>query len=266
MIRQPVAAGRFYPGTGRELAKELSGLIGESREKVKATGILVPHAGYVYSGSVAGRVYGAIEPADLYIVLSPNHTGQGPRYSVSPGSWRTPLGDIETDPGVISRLVSGTDLLRKDHSAHAYEHSVEVQVPFIQKVAPSARMVAITVMPGDMEELSGIADSIAAAARDFDGDTVIVASSDMTHYENRQNASRKDKAALEKVRDMDAGGLLDTVREMNISMCGAVPTAVMLMAAEHLGASGTRLLKYTDSGEATGDTEQVVGYAGLIVY
>ncbi|MBD3296668.1 MAG: AmmeMemoRadiSam system protein B [Candidatus Omnitrophica bacterium] len=266
MVRQPVAAGRFYPGTERQLSDELEKFIDDSREKIRATGILVPHAGYVYSGAVAGLVYGAIEPADLYIILSPNHTGQGPRYSVSAGSWRTPLGDMETDIDVASRIVSRTELLREDSAAHAYEHSVEVQLPFIQKTSPGAKMVAITVMPGDPGELTRIAESVAACARDFSGDVVIVASSDMTHYESRESASKKDNAALERIRDMDPKGLLATARDMNISMCGVVPTAIMLMASELLGASGTNLLRYTDSGEATGDTDQVVGYAGLIVY
>ena len=190
----------------------------------------------------------------------------GSRFSLSSEAWATPLGTVEIDTALLCDIKAGSGLLEEDPAAHAGEHSVEVQLPFIQKASPGAKIVPLTVAHGHLAELSEIAHAIAAAVESSASRVMIVASSDMTHYESREQAGKKDKAAIQKVLDLDPEGLIDTVQRMQISMCGYMPAAIMLMAAKELGAGAAKLVKYTDSGEVTGDAAEVVGYAGIVVY
>ncbi len=266
MVRNPAVAGQFYSGTKASLEKDLEEMIPEVSSKIDAKGAVCPHAGYIYSGSTAGEVYARIKPKKTYVILSPNHTGYGAPFALSAESWQTPLGEVEVDEDLISDLKKKTSLVEENKEAHAFEHSVEVQLPFIQKTAPDARIVPITVMGGSLEQLREVADSIASAITETGKDAVIIASSDMTHFESRENATKKDQLVIQKIIELDPEGMLRTVQEKNISMCGYIPASIMLMAAKKLSAKKAELLKYTDSGEETGDTLQVVGYAGIIVY
>ena len=266
MVRNPAVAGQFYPGTKASLEENLEEMIPEVASKINAIGAVAPHAGYMYSGSTAGEVYARIKPKATYIVLSPNHTGYGVPFALSAEPWQTPLGEVQIDEDFILALKQKTGLVQEDQQAHIFEHSVEVQVPFIQKTAPDAKIVPITVLHGSIAQLQEVADAIASTITETGGDAVIIASSDMTHYESRESAKKKDQMAIQKILELDPEGMLQTVEGKNITMCGYIPASIMLMAAKKLNAKKAELVKYTDSGDVTGDTAQVVGYAGIIVY
>ncbi|MBL7073197.1 MAG: AmmeMemoRadiSam system protein B [Candidatus Omnitrophica bacterium] len=265
MVREAVVGGQFYSADKEGLLAELKGLVPPKAEKIDALGIMVPHAGYMYSGRVAGAVYGRIKPKSTYVIFGPNHTGRGARFASSGDLWQTPLGELLPDTELLENILARTNLITEDAAAHSVEHSIEVQLPFIQRTASSAKIVPIAAGHGNIEELSEIAEAVSSAVKETSRDAVLVASSDMTHYENREAVVQKDKKAIQKVLELDAEGLVEVVEKNNISMCGCIPTAIMLMAAGKLGAKKGRLIEYTDSGEVTGDISQVVGYAGMVV-
>jgi AmmeMemoRadiSam system protein B len=264
-MRQPVVSGQFYPADPGILSRDLDAMVPANVAKINAVGAVVPHAGYMYSGMVAGEVYARLMPKASYVILSPNHTGNGARFSASPESWMTPLGEVDLDVELLESIAGNTGLLESDQAAHAREHSIEVQLPFIQKISKGSKVVPITVSWGNIEEYSELAAAITAAIAATGRDAMIIASSDMTHYEPRTLAGEKDAEAIEAVLELDAGKLLNVVESRKISMCGCVPTAIMLMSAKDMGAHKAELIKYTDSGEVSGDTDEVVGYAGIVV-
>jgi len=266
MVRNPVVAGQFYPASKTSLIKELDQMVPDRTEKINAIGAVVPHAGYMYSGAIAGEVYARLKSKSTYVILSPNHTGYGKRFASSSEVWRTPLGNVNVDEELLARMLEGTSLITDDPTAHAFEHSIEVQLPFIQKISPEAEIVPMTVQHGELMELDEVASSISSAIKETARDVTILASSDMTHYESRTSAKEKDELAIERVLDLDAEGLLKVVEKKNISMCGYIPAVIMLMCAKKMNAKKAILVKYADSGDVTGDTIQVVGYAGIVVY
>ena len=266
MVRNPAVAGQFYPADKGSLLEDLEAMIPDRPDKIDAIGAVVPHAGYGYSGSVAGEVYARLEPKSTYVILSPNHTGYGARFASWREPWRTPLGVVDVDKELLARMMEATDLITEDPAAHTSEHSIEVQLPFIQKTSPAAKIVPVTVQYGDLSEYQEVADAIVSALKQAGRETVILASSDMTHFESRAAAKEKDRKAIQAVLELDAEGLLGVVEKNNISMCGYIPTAIMLMCANKMNAKKGELVKYADSGDVTGDTVQVVGYAGIIVY
>ncbi|MFH1305047.1 MAG: AmmeMemoRadiSam system protein B [Candidatus Omnitrophota bacterium] len=265
MTREPVVAGQFYPSDREELLNELSGMIPAGLEKTKAIGAVVPHAGYPYSGAVAGAVYARLAAQKTYIILGPNHTGNGECFAACRGLWRTPLGIMGTDEDLLTAIMRNTSHVTEDPAAHLSEHSIEVQLPFIQQTAPGAGIVSLTLREGRIPALQEISAAIVSAIREEDADVVIIASSDMTHYESREAAREKDHAAIQAILDLDGEELVKIVKERNISMCGYIPVAIMLMCAKKMGAKKSELIKYCDSGDVSGDTAQVVGYAGVIV-
>lgn len=266
MIRRSVVAGQFYPSAKQELLLELEGMIPRANKTVDAIGAVIPHAGYIYSGNVAGEVYARMRPKDTYVIIGPNHTGYGARFAASGDDWQTPLGRAEIDRVLLGEIIKGSGLVVEDVSAHAAEHSIEVQLPFIQRTAPTAKILPMTVKGGSFAEYEAVASAITDAVKKTGRNVVIIASSDMTHYEPRRVAGEKDNKAIEAVSRLDAEKLIDTVEANDISMCGYIPAAIMLLSAKKLGAKKGELVKYADSGDVTGDVMQVVGYAGMIVY
>ncbi|MBD3425992.1 MAG: AmmeMemoRadiSam system protein B [Candidatus Omnitrophica bacterium] len=266
MVRQPAVAGQFYPGNRQALVEQMQKLISGSVNKKDVVGAMVPHAGYMYSGRVAGEVYSRLTSSETYVVISPNHTGYGSRFAVSSESWNTPIGEVEVDAELVDLVRKNTDLVEDDPEAHVYEHSVEVQIPFIQTVAPKAKILPLTVQRAGIEQLCEVSGALSTSVKDLQRDVTVIASSDMTHYESRRSASEKDKLAIQKILDLDPEGLIEMVEARNISMCGYVPVAMMLMYSKDMDAGESELIRYTDSGEVTGDTEQVVGYAGIIIF
>lgn len=267
MQRQPAVAGQFYPGSENELRADLFRLIPENSDKKRVKGIISPHAGYVYSGSIAGMVYSQIEIPATVLIIGPNHHGAGAAVALSPdGEWLTPLGPLTINSRLNTLLLRHVPFIKSDAYAHQHEHSLEVQIPFLQYLRPDVSISALCLGNGDYSALQQIASGIAAAIREYDEEVLIVASSDMTHYESADSARLKDGAALERVLALDAGGLLDTCRSQRITMCGGVPSAVMMEASLGLGATKADLVAYGNSGDVTGDNRQVVGYAAVVVY
>jgi AmmeMemoRadiSam system protein B len=266
-IRLPAVAGRFYPSDAAALDREVGSLLGSTRDSVAARMVVVPHAGYVYSGAIAGETYARAEPRRRTIVICPNHTGLGSAGSVSSATaWRLPGGELRTDIA-LRDLVEEHAGLDREPLAHLREHAVEVQLPFLRRVSPDAPFVAICLARLSLAECKrvakGIVDAVhAAGAVD---DVLIVASTDMSHYVPAEVASREDAFALDCVNALDAEGLFRVVEERRISMCGYIPTTVALLAARALGARRTELVRYGNSGETSGDLTSVVGYAGVLV-
>jgi MEMO1 family protein len=269
MVREPAVAGQFYPRSEKELLSEVQKFLERAQDdgpRVRALGVIAPHAGYVYSGAVAGAVYAHIEVPKRVIVLCPNHTGMGEPLSImSEGSFRTPLGDVEIDGTLAEALKRGFPLLREDAAAQFREHAVEVQLPFLQVLRKDVAMVPITVGIGQFEVLSALGVVMAKVIAECGEPVLMVASSDMNHYEGDEETRVKDAMAIAKVCELQPKGLYDTVRGQDISMCGYGPAVAMLTAALRLGATSAELVKYATSGDVSGDREHVVGYAGIAV-
>jgi hypothetical protein len=264
-VREPAVAGQFYPGTSSALESAVRDMTSDGPIQT-ATGIMVPHAGYMYSGTVAGSVYGSVELPCCYVILGPNHTGVGPAASImTAGVWRTPCGDSVIDAALAGAILENSDFLEEDESAHEFEHSIEVQLPFLQCLHEDAEFVPISMMTANPEVCRDVGNAVAAAVRYSANPALIIASSDMSHYETQAQAKQKDEMALKRIIDLDADGLLDTVLQNNISMCGVAPTAAMIYACMELGATEVEMVRYRTSGDMTGDYDKVVGYAGLIV-
>jgi hypothetical protein len=265
-VREAAVAGQFYPRSKAELLNEIKGFLGRESERVRALGVIAPHAGYVYSGAVAGSVYARIEVPRKVIVLCPNHTGLGaPLAITSAGSFRTPLGDAQIDQELAGALKDGFSLLREDAAAQIREHAVEVQLPFLQAVREDLTFVPITVGTAQFEVLTALGVVMSKVIAECGEPVLMVASSDMNHYEDDAETRVKDALAIEQVLGLQPKGLFQTVRGQNISMCGVGPAVAMLTAAVRLGARSAELVKYATSGDVSGDREHVVGYAGIVV-
>jgi AmmeMemoRadiSam system protein B len=265
-VRHPAVAGRFYPRDPDDLRAEVQSYLSASGETVSALGCVVPHAGYVYSGHVAGAVYARLDLPRRCILMCPNHTGMGhPLAIMSTGAWETPLGRVLVDAPLAAALKQRFPLLGEDEEAHRAEHGAEVQLPFLQTKNSACTFVPIALGTSRYEVLQAlgivIADVVQAAAEPV----LLIASSDMNHYENDMVTRVKDHKAIERILVMDAQGLYDVVMNEDISMCGFGPTVVMLTAVRRLGATGTELVRYATSGDVSGDRERVVGYAGILV-
>lgn len=266
MLREPAVAGQFYSNDPAELRQTLSAFCPGKVTKSVVTGLMVPHAGYIYSGAIAGQVYDRAVMPDRVILLGPNHHGTGHAGAVyTSGRWRTPLGLIEIDASLAAALLAATPCLKSDTTAHRFEHSLEVQVPFIQYLNPNASLVPICLGYQPLEALLEIAEAIARVVRATPEPILLIASTDMTHFESAENAAKKDHLALEYVKALDAEGLFRTVVEQRISMCGFIPTVVLLKVSELLGATQSEIILYGNSGDVTRDFSNVVAYAGALV-
>lgn len=268
MERETSVAGRFYPSDPGRLAEDVAGFLappspGAAPAPQRAVGLLVPHAGYVFSGRVAGATWAAVEVPGEVILLCPNHTGLGAPVSLWPeGGWRTPLGTAALD-GPLTEALRQSGLCTPDRDAHLAEHAIEVQLPFLLARRPGARIAALCLAHLSFERCLALGRAVAAAARARGA--LVVASSDMSHYVPAAVARQRDRLALERLLALDARGLHEVVERERISMCGFVPATVMLCAAREEGASGAVLTGYATSGDVTGDDRSVVGYAGALV-
>ncbi|MFY9845469.1 MAG: AmmeMemoRadiSam system protein B [Terriglobales bacterium] len=287
-VRTPAVAGRFYPGRADELLRDVRQYTASvetpgATKRIAAIGCVAPHAGYIYSGPVAGAVYSRLEIPEHCVILCPNHTGKGrPLAVMASTTWQTPLGEVAPDTEMAGQLMRRFPALEEDSAAHRGEHAIEVQLPFLQALQPKLQIVSIAVGTSNFDVLRGLgealADVIAGRQEEDQGEdreedleddperkVLIIASSDMNHYESDAVTRVKDRKAIERVLAMDARGLWEVVMREDISMCGFGPTIVMLTAAKLLGATAATLIKYATSGEVSGDYDAVVGYAGMVV-
>ena len=269
-VRPPAVAGRFYPAKPATLNRDLESYLGSAAPEIpkrvdNALGCVVPHAGFMYSGHVAGAVYRKLSRRPRYIIIGPNHFGRGaPLAIMSSGAWATPLGEVPVDHALASALRAAFPMLSDDPAAHAEEHSLEVQLPFLQHEVKDFRFVPVLVGVRGYEALELLGHCVAEVAGAASNEVMIIASSDMNHYESDSITRMKDGKAIERILALDPQGLHDVVRQEKISMCGCGPTVALLIALKQLGARRAELVKYATSGDVSGDRNAVVGYAGII--
>jgi MEMO1 family protein len=276
-IRSPAVAGSWYAGTPKSLRNQIEELFthrlgpGSLPQTVKKgprniVGLVVPHAGYLASGPVAAHAYHHLAKdgkPDVIVIFGPNHTGRGSALSImNEGAWRTPLGDVEIDTETADQILQASRIVDVDERAHAYEHSIELQLPFLQYLYGSEfKFVPICFMMQDLESSREVGKAVAEALRGKNG--LVIASSDMTHYEPQERAEKKDKMAIDAVLKMDETQYYNTVEAYAISTCGYGPTIAAITAAKELGAKKAQLLCYKTSGDVIGDRSAVVGYASI---
>jgi len=266
MIRPPAVSGRFYPSDEKKLALEIEKYTSSANKKSFARGCVVPHAGYLYSGHVAGAVYSGIEIPARCILLGPRHFPGGEAMAIiSEGSWRTPFGDAQIDSELAAELKRACPLLREDRMAHEREHSLEVQIPFLQQLAANLRFVPVVLATQRYQDLETLGHAVARVIAAHTEPVLLIASTDMNHYESDAITRTKDHKAIDRILALDPRGLYDVVRSEGITMCGYAATAAMLIAMRDLGAKDAELVRYATSGDITGDWDQVVGYAGIII-
>jgi AmmeMemoRadiSam system protein B len=271
MIRSPAVAGSFYYGSKVMLKEQVESFVDLKAKKEDACGIVVPHAGFMYSGKVAGAVYSSINMPDTFVILGPNHTGLGGDFSiVTSGVWRMPFGDVRIDADLAESILTHSKVVELDDMAHVQEHSIEVQLPFMQYFSETFQIVPIAVRhypPEDsfLQACFDVGGAIAQAVKKTNEKVVVAASTDLSHYESQKTAETNDKAALDAILAMDPVQLFKEVRERDISMCGYGPVAATLTACKSIGCSAARLVKYMTSGDVTGDRRQVVGYGGVVI-
>ncbi len=266
ILRQPAVAGRFYPQDPERLLADVESYLGSTTEAAPAIGCIVPHAGYMYSGHVAGAVFSRIAVPRRVILMCPNHTGMGHPLSImSEGKWQTPLGPVEIDSEIAETLKQHLPLLTEDAAAHRAEHAADVELPFLAARHPHFTFVPIALGTANFEPLEALGVAIAEVVRAQDEPVLVIASSDMNHYQSDSITRIKDQKALEPILRLDARGLYDTVTNEDISMCGFGPAVAMITAARLIGAKGAELIRYATSGDISGDRDMVVGYAGVVV-
>ena len=270
LVRRPVVAGRFYPRDAESLREEVSSYLSQSdptlQPPANAIGCIAPHAGYMYSGHVAGAVFARVNVPQRCIVLCPNHTGVGPALAImSEGEWETPLGNVPIDGELAASLMHRCRALNEDSSAHKGEHAAEVELPFLLLRQPELTIVPIALGTTQLDTLEQLGLALAEVIAQEKNSVLVVASSDMNHYESDAITRVKDQWAIERILTLDARGLHQVVTQQNISMCGMGPAVTMLTAANKLRAKSAELVKYATSGDVSGDRDRVVGYAGVVV-
>jgi AmmeMemoRadiSam system protein B len=273
MIRQPAVAGTFYPREPRELLARVQQFLDEGRAAIStdsATHViecLVPHAGYVFSGAVAGAVYARIKIPKRVVILGPRHRPGGANFAInSEGAWETPLGRAEIDSELARALMAACPLLVEDDVAHRREHSLEVQLPFLQALSKDFRFAPIAIGTLNFNELAELGHALAKVISNFPEPVLIVASSDLNHYESEEITHVKDHQAIDQMLALNPRGLHDTVRREGITMCGCGPAVAALTAALDLGATRAELVRYATSSDVLGDRDEVVGYAGMLFH
>jgi MEMO1 family protein len=269
MVRLPVVAGRFYPSDPAKLSAQISEYVssqnGLTVRNVKSC--LVPHAGLMFSGHVAGAVFSSIRIPKRIVILGVRHSPPGsPAAIVSNGAWRTPLGDAEIDYELAEKLRAACPLLTEDAVAHSREHSLEVEIPFLQVLAPGFRFVPIALGTAHFETLITVGQAIGEVLAAEEDEVLLVTSSDLNHYEDDATTRVKDRQAIEQLLSMDARGLYDVCRREEISMCGLGPAVAMLTALQVLKAGNAELIRYATSADRSADPSAVVGYAGMVFW
>lgn len=265
MSRSPAVAGQFYEDNPTRLKRSISALFPAKKGKLAAKALIVPHAGHVYSGKVAGETFGRVVIPETVVLLGPNHHGIGAPLAVSSEDWETPLGTVPLAADVAAALLKESNLFVVDDTAHQREHSIEVQLPFLQHRQKNLRIVAISVSHLPFEQCQQAGKALAKAIVQRNGPVLLVASTDMSHYISRWNAAEKDQLALGHILSIDPMGLHRRVLRERITMCGVMPVTIALLAALELGTAEADLVCYTDSGYVSGDTDKVVGYAGVVI-
>ncbi len=266
MDRSPVVAGQFYPGVKTQWESLVRRYLAASDAETPAFLAMVPHAGYIYSGAIAGETLASVVLPETVLLLGPNHTGLGTPLSIWPqGRWLLPGAHLEVDETLAARILDAVPSVQPDHLAHVQEHSLEVILPFLWVKNQKTRIVPLAVAEHRAETLFAAAKDLANVLRQWGKPVLMIVSSDMSHFLTAEEAKTRDSLVVRAILDLDPQELLATVRTKNISMCGVLPMAMGLAAAKELGAVTAQLIRYGNSGEQSGDFSQVVGYAGVVV-
>lgn len=266
MIRTPIVNGQFYPNKTDQLEKTIKGYRPSGESKIDAKGIILPHAGYLYSGRVAVTTVSKVLAKKRLIILGPNHSGLGVNFAIWPkGKWNTPLGDVAVDEELAALILSKSDIIEENYASHRNEHSIEVELPILQYFFGEFSFVPIACMQADSRLYQKVAAEIAEAIKAIKNDILLIASTDLTHYEPDPAARRKDSLAIEAIINLDEDGLVQTVSKNEISMCGLAPVAIFISCLRKLGAKKAQVALYQTSADFSGDSSSVVGYAGIII-
>ncbi len=270
MIRKSVVADRFYTGNAQALKKQIESFLNLNvkKESKKAIGVILPHAGYMYSGKVAALTLNKVDLKDNIILLGPNHTGMGMPFSIMvEGIWQTPFGDVVINKDLAQAILKSNNLLAEDFEAHLQEHSLEVELPLLQYCKKDFKIVPIAFSSNNVKMLEDIGKSIAQVitSLNLQDNVTLVASSDMTQYESAKVVKAKDAKAIEAILELNGQKLFENINKYDITMCGYAPTIVLMAAAKELFAKKAELVSYATSGDVSGDNSSVVGYAGLII-
>lgn len=264
MLRPAAVAGSFYPASPAQLKADVKLLLQTNHPQQAAKAIIAPHAGYVYSGAVAGELIAATKIPKTVLLIGPNHHGEGADIAVTAAdSWATPLGNVPIAASLREQLCTAIAALQIDDRAHQFEHSLEVMLPLLLQSQPKLQIVPIALRSLSLSECLRFGSDLASVLKDFPEEVLLLASSDMNHFQDAETTEQLDLLAINKMTDYDPSGLYQTVQENRISMCGVLPAVVVMQAARELGARECRLLRHTHSGLVNGDNRRVVGYASL---
>ena len=266
MLRETVAAGQFYPKNKEDLQKTIKNFLPDKISKISAKAIILPHAGYVYSGKVAVTTVSMVLAKKRIIILGPNHTGSGSTFSLYPyGSWQTPLGVIDVDRELHEAIISNGNNIKIDARAHEHEHSIEVELPILKYFFKQFTFIALSCKKTTIQAYEKVAEQLFLALKAFRNEIILVASTDLTHYEPEPAARKKDRQVIEAIINIDADQLLNVVKKKNITMCGIAPVAILLKYLKKIEAKKAQVALYQTSGDVCGDYDSVVGYAGIII-
>lgn len=266
MIRKPVASGQFYPNERHDLEKTIKSLTQDESSKVNAKGIILPHAGYFYSGGVAVATVGGVLPRKRIIILGPNHTACDCGFSLwAKGEWEIPFGKIGIDEDLAEKILKEGDWIKEDYLTHKLEHSLEVELPILNYFFGEFKFVPIICPVSSLNIYQEVASQLFKAVKKINEDVLLIASTDMTHYEPDQAVRKKDRQAIESIINFDEEELIAKVCEEKITMCGVAPVAILISCMKKLGAKKAQVRLYQTSADATGDCSSVVGYAGIII-
>jgi len=266
MIRKPVVANQFYPGNPLSLLNMVKKFAIVTENKQDAIAVVSPHAGYIYSGEVAGMTFANVNIPETVIILCPNHTGYGEKVSVmAAGNWEIPIGNIPVESEIAKELITLSPIISDDSMSHKYEHSIEVQLPFLYFFQKNISIVPISVMHLSYTECEQVAEALVTTIKKKSKKILLVASSDMNHYESHETTLKKDQIAIDALLNLNPQKLYNEVMKNDISMCGVVPSTIALAAALKLGAKNAKLIAHKTSGDVNKDFSHVVGYAGIII-
>jgi AmmeMemoRadiSam system protein B len=265
MLRKPVVSGQFYPANKEALASLIDSFLPKTAKKMSARAIILPHAGYIYSGKVAVETVSRIMPAKRLVILGPKHSSGGEDFALwAKGGWITPFGEIKIDQDLASRILAKGNYIKEDYLAHQPEHSIEVELPILTRLFGVFEFVPIACQVSTLEIYQSVARELYEAIKPIKEQVLLIASSDMTHYSPDEICRRKDRAALDSIIALDLEALIEKVIKEDISMCGIAPVVILISCLKHLGAKKAQIALYQTSGDINADYSSVVGYAGVI--
>lgn len=266
MMRTPLVAGQFYPASPQALRRQVEQYLTSATGEQPALLAIVPHAGYMYSGMVAGKVLARVQVPQHVLLIGPNHSGKGASAALADyHAWQTPLGTVPVAGVLNELLLQNSSIIKPDNRAHENEHSLEVELPFLQLKQPQLHISALSLGRLDWPRVERIASDLSRAITQLGQPVLMVASTDMNHYQRAEQTKQLDALAIDRIIALDPAGLQRVVEQNAISMCGVVAVSLALQAALNLGARRAELVDYAHSGMTSGDNQRVVGYAGLLV-